>query len=226
MPLRARPLYSVRLAAVVCLTGLSACAQESAPAETPAAEADSGETSVYVCGGKKVTVSPLKAGAELVLDGQTYQLEQQTSASGARYETPGSDPYVLFWNKGSIAMLEAPDGPYPTCRLTDDLIPYRALGQEPGWLLEVSTEGFHLLAQYGEIEVSGAAPEVSTTNKGHNFTASAGGYRIKAVIAYSPCHDIMSGEPFPHTVSLTYNGTTVNGCGEPSDRRKAEENSP
>ncbi|MDX1581164.1 MAG: hypothetical protein R3360_06020, partial [Alphaproteobacteria bacterium] len=114
-----------------------------------------------------------------------------------------------------MAMLEGPGGPYPTCRPLEALIPYRALGQEPGWILKVAEDSFSLLAQYGEIEVSGAAPVLSTTETGHRITAKTGGYEITAVVDYQPCHDIMSGEPFPHTVTLTYNGTTVTGCGEP-----------
>ena len=73
----------------------------------------------------------------------TRRLDQTVSASGARY----ADSVMVFWTKGSTATLERQGAPVVHCeeRRADSLredarargVVYRALGNEPGWILEI-----------------------------------------------------------------------------------------
>jgi len=95
-------------------------------------------------------------------------------------------------------------------------IAFRAVGQEPGWLLEIARTGeLLLLTSYGQdttratvspedVErASGAASIVTSTDDGE----------LRIDITTDPCTDTMSGEQFSRTVTVTLDATTYRGCG-------------
>lgn len=94
-------------------------------------------------------------------------------------------------------------------------VDFRAVGQEPGWLLDIHTSGLTKFAwdygaQYGEFAV---AEPTSPQEGATRYEANSDGRALVVTIRRFPCQDAMSGEAFPSTVEVTIDGRTLNGCG-------------
>jgi uncharacterized membrane protein len=92
-------------------------------------------------------------------------------------------------------------------------VAFRAIGQEPGWLLEISNgKEIMIMTNYGQDKKS--YPYVEPQE---DKAASKTVYRIDAdtsvLIEGKACNDSMSGESFQTTVTVTVGGQTLNGCG-------------
>jgi heat shock protein HslJ/uncharacterized membrane protein len=94
---------------------------------------------------------------------------------------------------------------------------FRALGQEPGWQLEIRKGAeMRFIYDYGQgTAVTPASREQVDSNTGtRTYHAVTKATDLRVVIVPVPCTDTMSGRPFPATVSVTFNGQTFRGCGE------------
>ena len=93
-------------------------------------------------------------------------------------------------------------------------VEFRAIGQEPGWMLEIDHEkSIYLLADYGEKKVTMpvAAPRDSAGVTIYDAKTEA--HRLTVRIQTIVCHDTMSGEEMTHTVTVILDGTEYRGCG-------------
>jgi hypothetical protein len=91
---------------------------------------------------------------------------------------------------------------------------FRALGQEPGWMVEIDREGtMVVLLDYGteRIEVETPVPDDAGDRVEYRF--QEGDREVRIVIEPSFCRDTMSGEAFPSTVTLHVDGHAYPGCG-------------
>lgn len=139
--------------AVDTATDAKPAASVPATAPTPAAdEVPAGVLRVYVwhcVDGQTLVMRNLVREQAIAIDFHdgTRRLDQTVSASGARY----ADSVVVFWTKGSTATLERQGASPVQCeeRRADSLredarargVVYRALGNEPGWVLEAGPAG-------------------------------------------------------------------------------------
>lgn len=144
-------------------------------------------------------------------------LPQVISASGARY----SDDVSTFWNKGREATLIV-DGQTEMCRerrdpwqeASDRGVDFRAVGQEPGWFLEIDTgQRIRLVYDYAEHEIVTPWPSPTLDGTAARFDAATRSHTLQIVIHDRPCHDSMSGEEFPKTVAVTLDDRRLHGCG-------------
>jgi putative lipoprotein len=94
-------------------------------------------------------------------------------------------------------------------------IEFRAIGQEPGWMLEIDHEkSMYLLADYGEKKITVPSPKPMRDPSGTiTYDAVTEEHRLTVVIDKVVCHDGMSGEEMTHTVVVTLDGTEYRGCG-------------
>jgi putative lipoprotein len=95
-------------------------------------------------------------------------------------------------------------------------VDFRAVGQEPGWMLDIYTETrMRLLWDYGEriADFPLTAPDTSQEGATRYETAQ-GGRRLAVTIRRAPCQDVMSGEPYPASVEVVIDGRTLQGCGK------------
>ncbi len=94
-------------------------------------------------------------------------------------------------------------------------VDFRAVGQEPGWLLNIyQQERITLDWDYGQSSATFPLTEPTYPVEGQTrYDASANGKTIAVVIRRFPCEDAMSGAPFPSTVEVTIDGRTLQGCG-------------
>ena len=87
----------------------------------------------------------------------------------------------------------------------------RAVGNEPGWLLELDGEGRALLTtDYGNWRRSFT---VTSTGNGTDFTAVIDGEPFHSTFATTTCSDTMSDRVYSLRVTVTLGDRTFHGCG-------------
>lgn len=137
------------------------------------------------------------------------------AASGVKYEAPGE--LVVFWSKGDQATLQAGSAGSRSCRLAGDGATqpdYVALGQEPGWRLEIR-EGDRItfLSDYGRVRVVTPAPEPQASGQGRRYEVRTEAHSLQIVSNPARCTESMSGEAFEERVTVILDGRRFTGCG-------------
>jgi heat shock protein HslJ/uncharacterized membrane protein len=114
----------------------------------------------------------------------------------------------------AVPSTTAADSPWEKARLQG--VEFRAIGQEPGWLVELD-QGRELryTGDYGETRFTAPAPEpVRDAASGTIIhTARADSRELVVIIREAECQDAMSGEPFPLSVIVRYEAKELRGCG-------------
>ena len=93
-------------------------------------------------------------------------------------------------------------------------VAFRAIGQEPGWLLEMTTgDKILLVTNTGQTitEYPYVEPEVFQTQRKSIFSVKPG--ELTVTIEGVKCRDTMSDEVFEVSVFIVLNGRQLNGCG-------------
>jgi uncharacterized membrane protein len=126
--------------------------------------------------------------------GQTAEI----TIKGVRYENCKNNPRAAVWEEAKLRGVD-----------------YRALGQEPGWQLEISSRGFLLVTGYGEdrVEFPYVEPQVNQAERTTRYTSQLNGEAIDITIKGEECSDSMSGETFSSKVEVSWRGETLRGCG-------------
>ena len=185
---------------------------------------DTDQVFVYNCSDTlQFTAHVTKDSTWLFLPNTTLKVLPVKSGSGARYE---GNSY-LYWSKGNEAILQKPKGSFTTCQSVPEErsweaaklrgVDFRALGQEPGWFLELKKNNqLQYVGNYGRdtITVNTPTPETDIQGKRTVYRSKDAQQTLKLVIADTPCTDIMSGFDFPQTVTVTVDGNTYRGCGQ------------
>jgi uncharacterized membrane protein len=92
-------------------------------------------------------------------------------------------------------------------------IAFRAIGQEPGWLLEITNgEEILLVTDYGKNKNSYPYVE-PREDQAARKTVFQVNDSTSVLIEGKPCNDTMSGESFEVTVTVTQGEKTLKGCG-------------
>ena len=93
-------------------------------------------------------------------------------------------------------------------------VSFRAIGQEPGWLLEI-TDGSEILlvTDYGQTKTSYpyVEPDVFPEERRTRFFVSH--HDVEIIIEGIACRDTMSGEEFAVTVTVAVGEDRLSGCG-------------
>lgn len=93
-------------------------------------------------------------------------------------------------------------------------VSFRAIGQEPGWLLEITTgTEILLVTDYGETRTAYpyVEPEVDPEHRRTRYVS--GNRNVEILIEGKDCTDAMSGEQFSATVTITLGEKQMAGCG-------------
>lgn len=174
----------------------------------------------YQCGDLRVVARYHGRLLTVTLPGRELSLAPAVSASGARF----GDDQNGFWSHGDREARLTLDGETHECESTDLPMPweearargvaFRAVGQEPGWVVEVDRgerPAMRLLLDYGErrLVVDAAMPLA----EGEGFRGEADGVAAELRIHREPCQDAMSGESFPVRVELRVGSERFTGCG-------------
>ncbi len=149
-------------------------------------------------------------------------LEQSPAASGSRYEGDG----VVVWLHGEEAMLEVDGERFSGCRRNSQAsiwehaklsgVDFRATGNEPGWVLEISERtSIDLSYDYGASRIQANASEPVDDQRAMRSTwdAIVDGVTLKLEISAVACTDSMSGAQFESTVVIYLGDRKFQGCG-------------
>jgi membrane-bound inhibitor of C-type lysozyme len=217
------------LMSVAYLAAISGCSQtyndQAADTDDKAASGTSIKTFVYECPDDYSFVARTEdSKVWLFLPGKTIDLPRVTSASGAKY----TDGDILFWSKGSEAMLEAGNGRHTGCRNNParaiwehaklNGADFRATGNEPGWYLEISNKrDILLVTDYGQTTYQFTSATLQAEPHAESAVYHARNERdiVEIVVTARPCRDTMSGTAYPSTVSVIVNDKRLAGCGKP-----------
>jgi len=179
---------------------------------------------VYDCNGYDFIARLGPGEMALWLPDHYVVLSQVRSASGTKYV----EGDIEFWSKGEEAMLTVANQQYLNCLPVPGRVPwedarrrgvaFRAVGNEPGWSLEVQSDR-HLLfvSEPGMRRVVAPDPGVQVegdTRRYHALTESAD---LQVEIVAELCADTLSGESFPARVTVTLSGEMFYGCGRDLD---------
>lgn len=180
------------------------------------------------CADGRYIVSSTVPGTEsmrLFIDQEPEELAQARSASGARYE----NERIVFWSKGEEALLEV-DGVETQCRVNayqskwvDAELRgahFRAVGNEPGWHLELFFEAESVLVlDYGEqtLRFEATGPVELEGATGSVFGGQVGELDLRIELTPGPCRDTMADIVYDTSVAVDVGGRTLRGCGNALD---------
>lgn len=219
-------LIALYLALVSLLAG---CAGDGARAAQPISDfhpeqRQLAKTLVYDCNGYDF-IARLGPGEMAVwLPDRYVILSRVRSASGTKY----LEGDIEFWSKGDEAMLSVGNEQHFNCVLVPGRVPwedarrrgvdFRAVGNEPGWSLEIHGGG-HLLfiGDYGLRRVAAPDPGVQLQGNVRRYHAVTESADLQVEIIERPCVDSMSGEAFARQVTVTLNNEVLYGCGRDLD---------
>ena len=208
----------MRYIVLLILLYLQACGSQ--PARAPMHPAQPGKTLVYECGDYEFIARTGPGEVALYLPGDYLVLGQVRAASGAKYEGDG----VVFWNKGDTATLDLGTRILGNCRMNIARVPweearrrgvhFRAVGQEPGWSLEVQ-HGRQMLfiGDYGNKRILLPTPEPELGGELVSYRVSDDKHDMLVEVTVEYCQDNMSGEVFENAVRITLDGEQYLGCG-------------
>lgn len=177
------------------------------------------ETYVFVCDeGTSYTVRTTGTDAWVFRPDGTLQLPVVPSDRVRRY----SDGNFELRIEGEKAWLGERGGEPRACRNDRrraiweraklDGADFRAVGNEPGWYLEIRKQRrIVLVADYGETRVELPLPEPAVDPSSRATRWDAG--ELVVEVTGHPCTDTMSGEQFPSEVMVHWEGRTLRGCG-------------
>lgn len=185
-------------------------------------------TLAYRCpDGTRFEVRFFRDSAWAFLPDRTATLRPEVSASGTRYAGQG----VVLRTRDGEARLEVGERDRSGCRGRSTPsawaearargATFRALGQEPGWWLEVHPgDSIVFVHDYGERRAVAPAPEatVETVEEDGSrrvWRAEADGRPLVVEAVDEGCRDVMSGFRFPVSVTVRWRGERYRGCGRP-----------
>lgn len=190
------------------------------PSVTPAPSGPEATIQHWQCG--EILLDARLQGEAMHLDfsGRTLVLAHAESLTGARYaDREGNE----FMRQGDGAKLILASEESRDCTRSTRVSPwieaaargiaFRAVGNEPGWFVEVGkgdAPPLHATLDYGDrkIDLAHVQPDA-----GGYAGSTADASPVALSIKRDPCHDGMSGEAFEATVQLIVGNRTYRGCG-------------
>ena len=194
----------------------------SVPEAVPVATAPLQDHWAWDCDdGSYLVTSRTDAGIKLYLSSGPAELVAVPAASGARYE----NEELLFWNRGDEALLETVLGSancrinryhsaWENARLRGALL--RAVGNEPGWSLELFQPGESVLeTDYGErqLRFSISGSEALLPGPGRRYEARVDGETLSILVTPGPCADTMADISYQSRVTVQLGDRRLRGCG-------------
>ena len=207
---------------------LSGCLNGTAPEKTaqpkyPNSIQRDPKTFVYECSDAFSFVARIENNTVwLFLPHKTLNLPQVPSGYGAKF----SDNLSAFWAKGDTATLYYNNVSYRNCKNNRrkaiwehaklNGVDFRAVGNEPGWYLEIrNQETILFVGDYGTVLYEFATPEpmIDRQERRTTYQTKADGKNLTIIIEGRPCRDTMSGESFDTSVHVALDHQRFQGCG-------------
>ena len=201
---------------IVMALALAACSRE------PQAVDDA--LTLWHCDGEyEFAATPRDGALELALPGRTLTLaaagapdERRHARNEVSLRFEGDDAaHLTVGLESHVCTRKAWAGPWADARARGAA--FRAVGQEPGWTVEVVPGGaLTAVLDYGERTIELPAPAMTPLDGGaRGYQAEGDGVVVQLVIEPLVCFDAMSGHVHPETATLAVDGQRYYGCGVP-----------
>lgn len=227
-PASTLPMFTAALLLAACHSpgtpGADDAAAPTPPPQSPTEGPSTDTTSAFRCGDLLLGVVTDNAAETVTVSwsGHRRTLPAIADPSGAAY---ADDRGTRFEHHDGEATFAHDGAPPVTCQATDEISPWdearargvslRAIGNEPGWLAEITPgDPPSLRAQldYGERVVE--VPALSKDEALPGFTGSTGdGFAVSLRFVEGACSDGMSDQSYPASVELTVGADRYQGCG-------------
>ena len=168
------------------------------------------------------TVKIEKETAWLFLPDTTVALAKQNKEPGDIYQTGR----YTFWHRGDNSKLAVGNRNYENCRNSPSKalweaaklngVDFRAVGNEPGWFLELKEgEELLLITNYGRdsYQFTTPPPQIDKKSAQTVYQTVNNGNTLTLIIEDQPCTDNMNGLRFESSVTVVLNGQKYVGCG-------------
>ena len=182
---------------------------------------DEADTYVFECGEDGFTAHITPEKAVVFRDGGAITFTLSDSTSGLLFDNQTSRLHIT----DQIADLETSDLSLTGCsnntraaidenaRYRD--VDFRAVGQEPGWIVELSeSQSILYLANYATDTYRFPAPEPDRRGDTLHYDVAHEGHRLQLSLIREPCSDIMSGEKYGYSAFVSLNDDNVRGCAD------------
>lgn len=202
-------MKTVCTAALVLPAFLAACTPYTSPAPEPVEVV----VADYTCGDMAVQVTFAEENTVLRAGGAEYALAPVMTGSGAKYAAAGDGPETSFWSKGENGLLVLEGAEYPECGPAAAAPEGRwsAIGQEPGWMLTIEEGEAFFGYDYNQAQHTAAVTGPHAIEDGVEYIEGPGGLAVTRL--FKVCSDVMSGIPYPDTVTVTLGDQVYQGCG-------------
>lgn len=90
---------------------------------------------------------------------------------------------------------------------------FRAVGNEPGWTLDIGGSRMVLVVDYGATRAELPIPAPVPVEGGRRYSARDEAHQLEVTILDRVCADTMTGMPRPATVEVSFDGRALKGCG-------------
>jgi uncharacterized membrane protein len=214
--------HTLKVAIFSLLLLLNACTgvDSKATISSLPTESSSTQTFVFTCSDSLEFVARANnKEAWLFLPSGTIQLPHTETGSYRNDQT-----YLQI--NGQEASLEAPGVKHLLCKNDRSQAiwehaklngaDYRAIGNEPGWTLEIrNQDSIILITDYGSTrhEFTLPKPETDETNRITRYQSKNSDHELIFMISGEACLDSMSGEEFSSKATVTLDGKRLQGCG-------------
>ena len=156
--------------------------------------------------------------------GDAADPEVAVSDSGPANETPASEPDSETDAErqgppedelGSDVSPDRPDFQSGSSREADSQVDFTAIGQEPGWLLEL-TAGQDITIEWQYATKSATFPFERTNDMEGplDLSLQSGSDTLELTVVREDCMDPMNGSEYVYSVTAVINGERLQGCGE------------
>lgn len=196
-------------ALAIAVVGCSRTPEPAPPAPLPL---------YWACGETEFAAIPEPGGVALYLPGREAMVLAPAGAEGfvlndlrLAYHEDGIELEVAGIPRRCVAKVW--EGPWADARVRG--VSIRALGQEPGWMMELTADGEIVLAlDYGERAFAVATPQVVPLGGARGWQVDESAHGVVLVLAEDlPCFDIMSGAVHPLTMTVQVGDDRYSGCG-------------
>lgn len=172
---------------------------------------------------------------KLYTSNDSYLLQHVIAASGARYAN--KEETIEFWNKGEKARINFKGRKFQNCtsdarelswfRARLECVSFRAIGQEPGWLVEIKEQqkSGKVLLDYGTRQLQ--LQNLKRAKRSHPpdsviFKTVSDSIDMTIKSDKETCQDPMNGNQSPYKVTVTVGDENYKGCGRFLDVRSVD----
>lgn len=208
---------------------LISCANAESPGRA-GDERQQGTVLAIECEDLDFVVEILDGQARMMLPDFAGIIPQIPSASGNKYE--GNN--ITFWMKGQDAMLAYGNQSYKDCRNNAQRAvweaarlrgtDFMAMGNEPGWSMEITGNSVLLTSDYGSsrYRIANAERETDEAAQTTVYRGSDQGKDISVTLESKTCNDTMADASYETTVTVQLGEQTLYGCGNALNPAKAD----